>query len=911
MPKLVIRPIEKGLRNDRLAFNIDNDSFPVLLNAYQWRGRIKRKRGTSPLTRLNRLIDTSSIQTNGSGDFTGNILTGLQATSSVVLNSIVIGAETFTDTSPPTGVLTGSLGATGTINYSTGALTIVGATATTNIQFQYYPGLPVMGLEDLNLMALEFPGTIAFDTTYSYSINTSSPYSNHDVSFYKNPTTGTYPSYVQKTTDTPLTWNGQNYQQFWTVNYQGAFWATNGLKSSSDLSTVGMHFLSASEITSATQTSSTTVDFVIPSTPLVVGDFVFANEFTGGSGSTLNFQTGYVINVVGTTYTVKFPDANIGAGGLTPGILQYLTNRSSTTIDCIRWYDGDPTTTTNGWVNFTPPLSEAIFSIGDAPASQYYLVGAVLMLPFKDRLLFFGPVIENSSRTKIYLQDTVIYSQNGTPYYTASFTGSPTSSATVFTPILVPVNQTATASAWLEDSTGFGGFISAGFAQPILTASTNEDVLIVGFSNKQTRFVYTGNDIVPFNFFVVNSEYGSTATFSSITLDRGVITVGNNGIIITAQIGSQRIDLPIPDQIFEFNVTGNGFPRVCSQRDFINEWIYFTYPSDSYSEYADGTSYIFPNQTLIYNYREETWAIFNETYTTYGTFRKQTGDTWATLVLPLTWSSWNTSWDSGDSNLLQPDVIAGNAQGFVVLRDQKTSEAPSLSIANISGNTITSTNHCLNVGDYIIVSGVSGTITPSINGNIYQVLTASENSFTVGTSFSGTYVGLGVIQRMYVPVIMTKQFPVAWEMARKTRIGSQQYLLTTTSNAQITLQLFLSTDNSDPYNSGPIVPATESTNDGLVYSNVLYTCPESTNLGLTPSNISLQMITDPPSGSSPQQEIWHRINTSLIGDTIQLGFTLSDKQMTTVDSSNMPISQFSEIELHSIIIDVQPSQLLA
>ena len=45
--KLVIGPIDKGLKTDREPFNIDNDSFPLLINAYQWRGRVKRKRGTA------------------------------------------------------------------------------------------------------------------------------------------------------------------------------------------------------------------------------------------------------------------------------------------------------------------------------------------------------------------------------------------------------------------------------------------------------------------------------------------------------------------------------------------------------------------------------------------------------------------------------------------------------------------------------------------------------------------------------------------------------------------------------------------------------------------------------------------------------------------------------------------------
>ena len=45
--KLVVgAPFTKGLRNNVTAFNVDNDNFPRLLNAYQWRGRVKRKRRT-------------------------------------------------------------------------------------------------------------------------------------------------------------------------------------------------------------------------------------------------------------------------------------------------------------------------------------------------------------------------------------------------------------------------------------------------------------------------------------------------------------------------------------------------------------------------------------------------------------------------------------------------------------------------------------------------------------------------------------------------------------------------------------------------------------------------------------------------------------------------------------------------
>lgn len=944
--KFVIGPINKGLRNDRTAFNIDDDSFPVLINAYQWRGRIKRKRGTSLLGRLKRFfvsigpaytptIATYLITLDGSGN--GNILgpysDGLVTFSLQVNGNIVPGSVTVTDVTVPNSYTDptqdGYLTPTGTsgpntINYATGAILIPAAA---NHQFftsfLYYPDLPVMGLEDLVLGVNDYPGTLGFDTVYSYNINTTFPYSIYDVSFYKNPAvSAALPGYVPKGTWTGTSWNGQDYQQFWTVNYQGALWATNGITVPFSTTNVGMQYAGPSttpSLSAATRLSATTMQFTIVGNPLIVGDFVFANEFTasgGGDASTLNFQTGYV-TAQGNAFTVTFPNANITAGTYTPGILQYLTNRADLTKDSLRWYDGDPTNGNavtpgfvqgKGWVNFAPPLSQSNFSIADLPAAQYYLVGARMIVPFKDRLLFIGPVVQTSGvGSQVYLQDTVIYSQNGTPYYTSSFTGSINSATTIFNPILLPLNQTSTPSAYFEDQTGFGGFIQAGVDQPINTVSTNEDVLIMGFQNLQARFVYSGNDIIPFNFFIINSELGSSSTFSAINLDKGVMSRGSRAFVITSQTDTSRIDLSIPDEVFQISGLDNGTERLCSQRDYIKEWVYFTYP-------ANNVKYKFPNQTLQFNYRDNSWAIFKEAYTTYGTFRKRTGLTWATVgtVYP-TWKSWNTPWNSGTSTLLKPLVIAGNQQGFVLFRDDSTDEADSLSITSFSGSVLTSPNHCLNKGDYIIISGCIGTIGTEVNNKIFSVGDpVGTNSFALNPPIgSGTYFGGGLIKRMYVPFIQTKQFPTAWSMARKTRLGPQQYLLSTTNNAQIQLLIYLSQNADDPYNDGPLIPDPNCVNNGLIYSTVLYTCPESANLGLTPFNTNLQMISDinnaGTNASSPQSQIWHRVNTSLIGDTVQIGFTLSDAQMRDTTLQN----QFAEIELHSMILDVSPSQLLA
>lgn len=903
--KLVVGPIDRGLKTDRTAFVIDNDSFPVLINAYQWRGRVKRKRGTSLLARLRRFFNSTSLSYSSTPTIAlvagaANILIGfgLEASGNIIPGTVTITdtttGEIYTEPTPQDGTLIGSLGGSGTIIYSTGAITISGGGADLiSVVFTYYPGLPVMGIEELELDSQQFPGTIDFDTVYSYNHVRAEPYPTYDVSFYKNPATATYPGYIQKTVWTPTRWNGENYQQFWTTNYLGALWATNGYSVPFDPTHVGMQYKDITGVVIDSAGPPAIATLTIVGHGLEVGDFIFVNEVEGITG--INWQTGYVIAVIdANTVQVEFPSSTLGGAYTSGGIAQYLTRQSDPTKDCIRFYDGDPTNgniTTptlngvHGWVNFMPPLMQSPNTISNLPPAIYYLVGAKMIISFKNRLLFLGVIVQNKGGTPILLQDTVVYSEDGTPYYTASYTYTDirvplTAAPNTYTNLLVPDNQTAFPPAFFSDSIGFGGFIMSGLDEPIQTAASNEDAIIIGFPSAQTRFIFTGNDITPFDFYLINSELGSSSTFSSINMDRGVITRGSRGYIITSQTECRRIDLDNPDQVFQIRLTNNGPERFCSQRDFINEWIYFTYPGNQ----SPATKQIYPTETFQYNYRDESWAIFYETYTTYGSFRKQTGFTWQTvgLVYP-TWSVWNVPWNAGSSTLLQPEVVAGNQQGFILVRDDGTDEGYSLSIQNFNGNTVTSLDHCLNSGDYIVISGTIGAVGQQVNGKIFKVQNVTRNTFDLNPALDplivpGDYFGGGLIKRMYIPFIQTKQFPLAWQDARKTRIGPSRFLFTKTEKSSITVYIYLSQNSDDPFNFGPLVPDPSSVNGSLVYSSKVYTCPESINLGLTPANVNLMTPT-----AINQAQIWHRLNTSLIGDTVQLAVTLNDEQMRTLD----------------------------
>lgn len=912
--KIVVGPIPKGLQNNVTAFNIDNDSFIKLINAYQWRDRVLRKRGTSLLTRFRRYFDSlnasygaiATITLDGAG--AGNILSGfgLEGTSSLFPGSVTItaGANTYTDIGIPS---TGALDPSGSINYATGDILIAAeAGNAVSVTFNYFPSLPVMGIEDNSINNTQFIQTLGFDTRYSYNVVTASPYPAYDVTFYKNPSASALlPGYVPKALSGGFHWNGQDYQQFYTVNYQGAVWASNGIRAPFVIGNIGMQF---KPIVTATVLTPTTASLVITGHGLIIGDYVYINEVVGLTG--INFQTGYVTAVTDVnTVVVTFPNATLTGGPGTGGIAQYLTSTANPALDGIRFYDGDPTngninnpalTGTKGWVNFAPPLSQFNYSIADLPQAQYYLAGARLIVNYKDRLLFIGPVVQRGADgTQVYLQDTIIYSQNGTPYYTTSFTATDILSvANQYNSLLVPVNQTATPSAWFEDSAGFGGFISAGIEEAMTSVSIIQDVLIVGLTTGQARVVYSGNDVLPFNIFLIDSELGTTSTFSSVNLGNTVLSKGSRAYVQTSQTQAERFDLLIPDEVFEINLTKNGNERFTAQRDFINEWIYFSYPNNNLKNK-------FPNTTLQYNYRDNTWGMFFESYTTYGLFRKQTGFTWQTVgnVFP-SWQEWNEPWNAGSSTLLQPSVLGGNQQGFLLIRDDGTGEGNSLQIKSFNGNQVTCIQHGLNDNDYIVISGAVGPVGAEVNNRIFRVYDAGfDDMFRLDPAIDGLdYAGLGVIKRMYIPFIQTKQFPSYWGMGRKTTLGPQQYLFTTTPKGKITLYIYLSMDGATPVNAGSIVPSPLSVNNTLIYSSVLRTCPENTNSGLTPYNINLQSP-----GAKRQDQIWHRKNTSLTGDTVQLAFTMNDEQMRDPDFNN----QFVEIELHNFILDVSPGAYLS
>jgi hypothetical protein len=864
--RLIIGNISVGQQTYEKPFFLNNDAFPLLSNSVCFRQSVIKKPGSAIIGRLTRNISsvdltqtttagTQTIITDILNDASINVRTSLP-NASIQIGSVTIssGSNQWQDNVTP-GILTATAGnaVDGTIDYSTGDVVLNFSPGdsggnTITVTLGYYPDLPVMGIESFEPSVLpsdqiDFPTNVYFDQVYSYQFNGTNFF---DVSFYKG-------------TNNPVTWSGANYQQFFSSNYYHAMFVTNN--------NPGMKF---AYVHSASNQSSTTITMVIydythtnPLTTLVNGDNLFFNQGLGTTW-TINGQSGTISDASGSgsgTYVITFSTSQtVNTYTTNSAIAQLLTSSASGTGDGIRWYDGFGAGL--GWVNFAPPLDTQNSS------ATTYLMGARMILPFGNRLLAIGTFEDTSANAANphYYGNRIRYCEvTATPFYSAPVpNGNP---ATGFNSL-----------AWVSDIQGYGGFIDLDTTQRILSAAVTQGDLILGLEAQQRRMSNTGIEVDPFSLQVINPEYGSAGTFAIIPMDKGILTAGEYGFLTTSSYDSQRFDLKIIDQIFSIEPNNNGYERICGGRDFVNEVVYFTYQSIEANAHNS-----FPNQTVVYNYRENSFALWNETFTTYGLYKVQSAQTWPNYNIP--WEDWNVQWqDLGGNQFEEPFVSGGTPQGFVM---QKWSELsfnqPSMWIQSISGTTVTSPNHNLEVGAYVGFWDGLPSDTDALPQFIAQVNdVTSINAFTVDTDISSVVPGIWLMSVIDQINIYSKQFPAAWSSAQKTRIGAQKYFLDKTTLGEFTVNIYGSQSTLDLNN-----PA----NSTAIFSNIVRTRPDN-DIGTN-------------SGQQYQAQIWHRLASSCIGDTVQLQFTFSDAQMRNIGVACAPWT------LYSAVLDLYPSRTLA
>jgi hypothetical protein len=519
------------------------------------------------------------------------------------------------------------------------------------------------------------------------------------------------------------------------------------------------------------------------------------------------------------------------------------------TDDPIWYFDGTTWTAATGANGFY------FLPAGGAPHTGPFILTARIIVPFKNRLVLLN-TIENDG-TAAHGNNTQFvnrcrYSHNGSP---------------------LAVN------AWYEtnqiDSSGNiadgGGYLDASTEEQIVSAEFIKDRLIVYFERSTWELAYTGNEVLPFVWQKINTELGSESTFSVVPFDKVVLAIGNVGVHACNGANVERIDNKIPDEIFEIKNTNNSITQVAGVRDYYVEMVYWTFLNANFTG-------IFPNQVLVYNYRDASWSVNDDTITAFGYYEQQAAVTWAQLT--QTWEELTSTWDGFTLESTPRQVIAGNQEGYVFIIDADLARnAPVLQINNIvasgSGINVSITNHNLSVGDYISIEYASG-ITFA-NGQVIFPVNGIVDANTINiqqVSFTGTYTGGGLATKVSNIQILSKQWNPYVDSGSNVYLARIDFGVQRTSSGQITVDYYPSASELSMITQGTATGA-------IMGNNVLETSP------YDPAIYPFEQV---------QDRLWHPIYFQSDGECIQIFLYFSQSQLTN------PSIAWSDFQLEGCIL---------
>lgn len=838
-----------GYQTNLKPWLINDNAFSTLENSYIWRGRVRKRFGSS-LMGSSQLESRLRVLVGVTDSMTGNLSVTVPGTDFGIGQMFSVGNDTFTvwQLGTPGSMLTTAATATGTYNTTTGALIITGETISTDVWF--YPATPVMGLTLYFLATTNDYISIGFDTQFSYKFD---DINNNWVSI----------------TPGISTWTGTDTNFFWMTNYQGLTASTNYLWVTNNFAADGIRYYDGTTwfkpvldwtkgASIGTTNGSGTVAITIPTANTFVGQ-VFTVGLTSFTVAASSLISPY------TLIAAPLPGANI---------------TGSATLD--------PTTPGGGTSTLT--VTTALPNTIVYWSGNNYIQTALIIINFKGRLLLLNTT-EIINGVSTVFPTRMRYSAIGNPL---------------------------ASTAWMGDIPGQGGFIDAPTTQPIVTAQFIKDRLIVYFEASTFELVYTNNQVQPFIWQKINTELGATSTFSQIPFDKFVLGIDDVGIHACNGANVDRIDQKIPSLVWSFDTEHVGdVNRVCGIRDYYLEMAYWSFASDDRN-----SSFNYPNQILTYNYANDSWAINDDSFTTFGYYLLQVGApgaTWGSTTTP--WGQnlalWNAN-SNATNSLKARKIVAGNQQGFVSILDSDvTSNASVLQIDNFVTTglggiwTVYCTNHNLGLDDYFALSNMAGmTFTDSL-GNVLpnpigRVVSDTVNNVTVNSFqaifldnalqadvITGTYNGGGTAARVSEVDIVTKQYNFYTQDDRNIFIPRIDFLVDKTTAGQIIADYFVSSTNLSITSEGL---GTLLSPGPLPGNNVLET------KAYDPLLLPLEQF---------QDRLWHPVYFYADGNCVQFELYFGINQMfgyvaTTINgTTTYDYIALNDFQMHAMIISAQ------
>lgn len=533
----------------------------------------------------------------------------------------------------------------------------------------------------------------------------------------------------------------------------------------------------------------------------------------------------------------------------------FVTNFVNNALNPMRYTDGVT------WTDFYPILTQS-----GAVNTRTFLTSAKILIPYYGRLLALNTWESPADGA-------------GNPVYggTANFPNRCRFSQ-IGNALESTISDSIIDVAWRSDQFGKGGFIDAPVAEDILYAIFYKNTLVVGFERSTWQLRYIGEYGVPFIWERISSDFGGQSAFAAVLFDSGIATIGDRAIVSSNSISVDRIDLQIPDQVFEFQNSENGALRVQGIRHYKREMVYWNYP-----EMQRGTNslvYKFPNKVLAYNYRNNTFAIFRDNVTCFGIFQPQTNEiTWDRI--DIFWEDDTVTWDDINAQVENEIITCGNQQGFVLFYAYIIPDDPSLSIYDIdlTGVNLTVINHNLQAGENIKITDLnfvdSITLQPistDLNDEIYVVYSIiDKDSFRIAKwdfdlqayiydfeftpdPVNASYVGGGTITVLPKMKMKTKDFNPYMSQGLQMKMNYVDFLVDTKTSGVVSVNLYLDTT---------------LTKGNLLVGNVSVQSAATSPFYLPNSNIS-----------------WHRFFATTVGQFVSIEVTYNDDLMNTATTHN-------------------------
>lgn len=482
-----------------------------------------------------------------------------------------------------------------------------------------------------------------------------------------------------------------------------------------------------------------------------------------------------------------------------------------------------------------------------------FLLQARILIPYYGRLLAFntieGTVLGNPGNKNFF--NRVRFSQTGNPLQV---------------------------DAWRSDIFGKGGFADAPTAEQIISVVFFKNTLIVFFERSTWQLRYVGEYGTPFLFERISSDFGSESTFSPTLFDQGVLSIGDRAITVSSATSVQRIDETNPDLVFEIKNTQGGPQRVQGIRDFQRELVFWNFNDSDVSS----TDQFFPNKVIVYNYRNQTFALFRDNVTVFGVLQPAEGITWDSNN--VFWDDADVTWDEVANFALFPRIVIGNQSGYIHYYGYQTPDDVQNFIQAIDLTTtpitITVPNHNFVDDEIVFITGLmfvdtgippSNPVATDLNDKIYLVKFvdvntlslfrwdfASQvyiNNFPFTPATTAFYVGGGQIALFPKLDVQTKDFNPYTEQGKQIKITYIDFLTDATQNTSMSVNLFANTYLA---HSGNI-------NVGNRESEIFLQAPYYGNNAVIASDIA-----------------WHRFYSTLIGQMIRIQMTYDDDLMNTL-----------------------------